>query len=106
MPHDPSAGPIPGGPPVTGGGPVPVAPPAGPAGAAAGAPGPVQLSPEEYAILDRAFTPDVLNILMKVVPPEVAAALQQFMNSQQTSAPAGPVPGPVPQSGLGNVIPR
>ena len=66
------------------------------------APGPQQgtsaLTPQEMAILDAAFTPEVLQILMKAFP-ELLPVLGPFMDGQQAPAAAGAIPQPT--TGLG-----
>lgn len=81
---------------------MPPAPAAGGPGAPPGA-GPVQLTPQDFAILDAAFTPPVIKVLQKVlhgVPggPEIAAMLEQY-----AAGPPPAAPMPRPQTGLGNV---
>ena len=104
--NDPTQPGIPGpapGPVVPVGGP-PMVPPQG-------GPGQSILTPQETAILDAAFTPEVMRILIKVYPPAaemlrpfLEAADQQQAQQQQPLPILGPVggpgPAPVPQSGL------
>lgn len=93
--------------------PAPSAPQGGmpPAGAPGGAlPDPAQriqaLTPQEIALLDQAFTPPVIKVLLKVMPelePALGPFLQMQMQGAPSAAPNAPAPGPIaaPQSPLG-----